>query len=155
MFLDIPFVGLKKHFVKKKREFLLNMSCFWTTKIVSFTSFRDQFNSQEVKKLVVESEKLWSGELGNMRYFYFLSLQKFGRRPGANVIFLPKNFILKYFQKLMRFQLLLDQDKYMGKVDFPTRNTVDRFLRDALLKESSYSEVYICGFIFHGQRLRF
>ena len=35
---------------------------------------------------------------------------------GAEVIFLPKNFILKYFQKLMRFQLLLDQDKFMGKV---------------------------------------
>ena len=35
---------------------------------------------------------------------------------GAEVIFLPKNFILKYFQKLMLFQLLLDQDKFMGKV---------------------------------------
>ena len=30
--------------------------------------------------------------------------------------FLPKNFILKYFQKLMRFQLPLDQDKLMVKV---------------------------------------
>ena len=49
MFLDIPVVGLKKYFVKKKREFLLDMSCFWTTKIVCFTSFRDQFNSQEVQ----------------------------------------------------------------------------------------------------------
>ena len=49
MFLDIPVAGLKKYFVKKKREFLLDMSCFWTTKIVRFTSFRDQFNSQEVK----------------------------------------------------------------------------------------------------------
>ena len=58
---------------------LLDMSCFWTTKIVCFTSFKDQFNPRS-EKLVVESEKLWSGELGNMRYFYFLSLQKFGRR---------------------------------------------------------------------------
>ena len=35
---------------------------------------------------------------------------------NAEVIFPPKNFILKYFQKLMRFQLLLDQKKYTGKV---------------------------------------
>ena len=28
--------------------------------------------------------------------------------PRAEVIFLPKNFNLKYFQKLMRLQLLLD-----------------------------------------------
>ena len=27
-----------------------------------------------------------------------------------------KNFILKFFQKLMPFQLLLDQDIFMGKV---------------------------------------
>ena len=36
--------------------------------------------------------------------------------PGAKLIFFQKNFILKYFQKLMRFQLPLDQDKFMGKV---------------------------------------
>ena len=36
--------------------------------------------------------------------------------PGAKVIFFQKNFILKYFEKLMRFQLPLDQDKFMGKV---------------------------------------
>ena len=35
---------------------------------------------------------------------------------GAEVIFPPKNFILKYFQRLVRFQLLLDQDKFLGKV---------------------------------------
>ena len=29
--------------------------------------------------------------------------------------FPKKNFILKYFQKLMHFQLLLDQDKFMFK----------------------------------------
>ena len=31
-------------------------------------------------KKIVESAKLWSGELGNMRYFYSLSVQKFGLR---------------------------------------------------------------------------
>ena len=31
-------------------------------------------------KTIGEREKLWSGELNNMRYFYSLSLQKFGRR---------------------------------------------------------------------------
>jgi len=30
--------------------------------------------------------------------------------------FPSKNLILKYFQKLMQFQLLFDQDKFMGKV---------------------------------------
>ena len=38
------------------------------------------------------------------------------RPPRAELIILPKNFILKYFQKLIPFQLLLDQDKFMGQV---------------------------------------
>ena len=49
-----------------------------------------------------------------MRNFYSVTAKIWP--PGAEVIFLPKNFILKYFQKLMRYQLLLDQDKFMGKV---------------------------------------
>ena len=42
--------------------------------------FKDQLNPRKWKKKIAESEKLWSGELGNIRYFYSLSLQKFGRR---------------------------------------------------------------------------
>ena len=49
-----------------------------------------------------------------MRNFYSITAKIWPL--GAEVIFLPKNFILKYFQKLMRFQLLLDKDKFMGKV---------------------------------------
>ena len=50
-----------------------------------------------------------------MHYFLLFVTSKIWP-PGAEVIFLLKNFILKYFQKPMRFQLLLDQDKFMGKV---------------------------------------
>ena len=53
------------------------MSCFWGTKIVCFTAFKDQFNPRKWKT-IVESEKLWGGKLDNMRYFYSLLLQKFG-----------------------------------------------------------------------------
>ena len=49
-----------------------------------------------------------------MRNFYSVTAKIWPL--GAEEIFLPKNFILKYFEKLMRFQILLDQDKFMGKV---------------------------------------
>ena len=61
----------------------------------------------EVKKIVE------SGEL-NALFLLFVIAEIWP--PGAEVVFLPKNFILEYFQKLMRFQILLDQDKFMGKV---------------------------------------
>ena len=74
-------------------------SCFSRTKIPSLTSlFKDQFNRRKWKK-IIESAKLWSGELGNMCYFYSLSLQKFGH--WVLKWFPPKNYSLKYFEKLM------------------------------------------------------
>ena len=99
----------------QKNIYLNNMSCFWRTIIVCFTPFKNQFNPEKWKKKNGESEKLWSGKLGNMRYFYYWSLQKIGRRAPKcfSSFFLPKSFILKYFQKLMRFQLLLDQDIFV------------------------------------------
>ena len=76
-----PFRAYSK--VGVDHKILVDMSCFWRTKIVCFTSFKDQFNPRKWKK-IAESTKLWSGELCNMRYFYSLSLQKFDE--GAEVM---------------------------------------------------------------------
>ena len=72
-------------------------------------SFKDQSN------LILGSEKkiVESGELSSL--FLLFVIAKIWPL-GAEVIFLPKNFILENFQKLMRFQILLDQDTFMGKV---------------------------------------
>ena len=79
-----------------------------------FTSFKDQFNPRRRKK----SFKVKNFEVvSSTKCAVFLLLVTAKIWPlGAEVIFLPKKFILKYFQKLMQFQLLLDQDKFMGEV---------------------------------------
>ena len=89
------------------------MSCFWRTKIVCFTSVKDQFNPRKSKKTL----KVQNFEVVNLVICasFILCHSKIWLL-GAEVIFLPKNLILKYFQKLMRFQLLLDQNKSTGKV---------------------------------------
>ena len=71
-------------------------------------SFKDQSNPRKWKKKIVES-----GEL-NALFLLFVIAKIWPL--GAEVFFLPKNFILENFQKLMRFQILLDQDTFMGKV---------------------------------------
>ena len=71
-----------------------------------FASFKDQFNPRKLKK----SLKVQNFEEVNSAICAIFTLSVTAKiwPPGAEVIFLPKNFILKYFQKLMRFQLLLD-----------------------------------------------
>ena len=66
---------LKNNKCKYKR--IEDATCFWRTKIVCFTSFKGKFNpiGSETNRW-----KCKTGELGNMHYFYFLSLPKFGRR---------------------------------------------------------------------------
>ena len=72
-------------------------------------SFKDQSNPRKWKKKIVEN-----GEL-NALFLLFVIAKIWPL--GAEVFFLPKNFILENFQKLMRFpQILLDQDTFMGKV---------------------------------------
>ena len=71
---------------------------------------KDQFNPRKWKKKIVESTKLWSDELGNMRYFYSLSMQKFAK---------------------MRFQFTFGlryiHGQSLTEIDSPTRNAVDGF----------------------------
>ena len=61
-----------------------------------------------------------------MRNFYSITAKIWPL--GAEVIFLPKNFILKYFQKLMRFQLLLDKDKFMVRITPSAFHTYSLYL---------------------------
>ena len=70
-------------------------------------SFNDQSNPRKWKKIVE------SGELNALCLLFVIAKIW---PLGAEVIFLTKNFILENFQKLMRFQILLDQDTFMGKV---------------------------------------
>ena len=80
--------------------------CFWRTKIVCLTSFKDQFNPRKWKKsLKVQDFKVVNSAI--CANFTLCQSAKIWP-PRAEVIFVPKKFILKYFQKLMRFQLLLD-----------------------------------------------
>ena len=91
------------------------MSCFWRLKIVCFTSFKDQFKHEKWKKsLKVKNFEVVNSAICSIFTILFSTAKNWP--PGAEAIFVPKNFILKYFQKLMPFQLLLDQDKFMGQV---------------------------------------
>ena len=65
--------------------------------------------------------------------------QEVKKGPFAALTFeSSKNFILRYFQKLMWFYLLVIKDSLLGKVlrenFFPMRNALDRSYRDRLLK---------------------
>ena len=64
--------------------------------------------------------------------------QEVKKGPFAALTFdSSKNFILRYFQKLMWFYLLVTKDSLLGKVwgetFFPMRNALDRSYRDRLL----------------------
>ena len=67
---------------------------------------------------MVKGEKVWSGKLGNTPLFLlFVNAKKLAAEHAERWNdFRLKNFILKFFQKLMPFQLLLDQDIFMNKV---------------------------------------
>ena len=78
-----------------------------------FIHFKDQFKLGKWKKLL----KAKSFEVVNsvIRAIFIISQCK-KLADGRWSDFRLKNLILKYFQKLMPFQLLLDQDIFMGKV---------------------------------------
>ena len=89
------------------------MSCFWRLKIVRFTYFKDQFKLGKWKK----SLKVKSFEVVNSAIRAIFTIRQYKKlATGRWSDFRLKNLILKYFQKLMPFQLLLDQDIFMGKV---------------------------------------
>ena len=89
-------VGVTNQKIFSRHELLLNDQN--SLKIVCFTSFKDQFNPRKRKNRW--KCKLWSGELGNMRYCHCKNIIW---PPGVEVIFPPKNFILKYFQSWCGF----------------------------------------------------
>ena len=68
----------------------------------------------------------------------FSTSQEVKKGPFAALTFeSSKNFILRYFQKLMWFYLLVTKNSLLGKVwrekFFPLRNALDRSHRDSLL----------------------
>ena len=81
----------------------------------------------EVKK-IAESEKLWSGKLGNMRYFYSSSMQKIAGRWSD---FRPEKFYFEIFPKTnavsITFGPRYNHGQSLKEIDFLTRNAVDRF----------------------------
>ena len=93
-----PFSAYGK--VGANQKYLLNMSCFWRTIIVYFTSFKDQFNPGKWKKsLKVKNFVVVNSEI--CAIFTLCHCKNWP--PGAEVIFLPKNFILKYFKNWCGF----------------------------------------------------
>ena len=82
-------------------------------KIVCFTSFKDQFKPGKWKK----SLKVKSFEVVNSAIRAIFTIRQCKKlAAGRWSDFRLKNLILKYFQKLVPFQLPLDQDIFMGKV---------------------------------------
>ena len=73
------------------------MSCFWRLKILCFTSLTNLNLGSEKNRWKWKTLK-WL----TWQYALFLLFVKAKNwPPGAEAIFLPKHFILKYFQKLM------------------------------------------------------
>ena len=78
-----------------------------------FTSFKDQFKLGKWKTSLKEK----SFEVVNSAIRAIFTIRQCKKLAvGRWGDFRLKNLILKYFQKLMPFQLLLDQDIFMGKV---------------------------------------
>ena len=102
---------------------------FLKTKFACFTSFKDQFNPRKWKKNRLKRKTLKRRTRQYAQFLLFLTAKIWPL--GAEVIFLPKNFILKYFQKLMRFQFTFGlryiHGQSLTEIDSPTRNAVDRF----------------------------
>ena len=78
-----------------------------------FTSFKDQFKPGKRKK----SLKVKNFEVVNSAIRAIFIIRQCKKLAAGHWNDFPlKNFILKYFQKLMPFQLLLGQDILMDKV---------------------------------------
>ena len=126
--------------VSRIKKYLVDTSCSWTTKIHWKLCALHHLRTN----LILGSGKnrwkckLWSGELGNMRYCHCKNIIW---PPGAEVISPPKNFILKCFQSYnavsITFGLRYIHGQSLNEIDFPTRNVVDRFEGDSLLNRTS------------------
>ena len=83
----------------------------------------------------VTGEKLWSGELGNTRYFYYSPMQKNGGRALER--FSSQKFHFEIFLKTNVISITFGPRYIHGQslkeIYFPTLNAVDRFYRDCLL----------------------
>ena len=80
-------------------------------------------------KKIVKGEKLWSGKLGNTYYFYYSSMQKIGGRALERFSF--QKFHFQFFPKINAISVTFGpryiHEQSLKKIDFPTRNAVDRF----------------------------
>ena len=79
-------------------------------------------------KKIVESTKIWSGKLGNMRYFY--PFNKKNLAAGRWSDFPPEKFYFEIFFSnavSIIFGLRYIHAQSLSETDFPTRNAVDRF----------------------------
>ena len=80
-------------------------------------------------KKIVKGEKLWSGKLGNTHYFYYSSMQKIGGRALERFSF--QKFHFQIFPKTDAISVTFGPryiyEQSLEKIDFPTRNAVDRF----------------------------
>ena len=98
------------------QKYLVDMSCFWRTKIVCFTSFKDQFNPRKWKKLL----KVQNFELVNSVIWIWPS--------GCWSDFPPEKFYFEIFSKTnvvsITFGLRYIHGQSLKEIDFPTRNAV-------------------------------
>ena len=109
----------------KSKKYLVDTSCFWTTKIHwKLCAVHHLWTN-----LILGSGKigwkckLWSGELGNMRYCHCKNIIW---PPGAEVIILFWN-IFKANAVSITFGLRYIHGQSLNEIDFPTRNVVGRF----------------------------
>ena len=81
------------------------------------------------EKKIVKGEKLWSGKLGNTRYFYYSPMQKIGGRALER--FSSQKFYFEFFPKTnaisVTFAPRYIHGQILKEIDFPTRNAVDPF----------------------------
>ena len=99
------------------QKILVDMSCFWRTKIVCFTSFKDQFNPRKWKK----SLKVQNFEVAHSAICAIFTL------------FPPEKFYFEIFSKTNAISItfwlryMYIHGKSLPEIDSPTQNAVDRF----------------------------
>ena len=117
------------------QKILVDMSCFWRTKIVCFTSFKDEFNPRKWKK----SLKLQNFEVVNSAICAIFTLCHCKNLMKALKWwsdFPPEKCYFEIFSKTnavsITFGLRYIHGQSLKEIDFPTRNAVDRFEGDSL-----------------------
>ena len=129
-----PFRAYSK--VGVDHKILVDMSCFWRTKIVCFTSFKDQFNPRKWKK----SLKVQNFEVVNSAICAIFTLchcKNLAAECWSD--FPPEKFYFEIFSKTnavsITFGLRYIHGQSLKEIDFPTRNAVDRFEGDSLIHD--------------------